>query len=228
MSNNADYDELVGKAPGLAPVAANEEPTGEEQMQYDNLFADFMDVLYGKGEEATKKILQGPGEPYDTIAKTAFTMLKSVVAAYQHERGEIESAVLFGEGGIIHTAVDEIYKRAQAWKIPGVENMDQYAAAQINMMRLVGEYMEQKQDDEGVSEAQEALMDMEEQGNPGGMGDVPPMTGSEKASLRSASAHMPPEQGPEAAAAPPETMPPEEVAVPPAPIEEEAMPQGLV
>lgn len=230
-ASTADYDELVGMHPGLAPMHADEAPTEEETMHFNELFSDFMEQLFGNSKEAAKKMLTSAPVLYQGVAKVAFTVLKASHDKYVQQEGVELGAVLFGQGGMIATAVDEVYKLAVAIKIPGVEDEQQYSAAQFEVMRLVGEYMQKSQDDESVDGAQELLLDIEEAG--GGLDASTPVSSEDRDTLAAGAAPppppLPPEVSPEAAAAVPEGGMPIEEELPVDPAAPPAVPpQGLV
>jgi hypothetical protein len=101
------------------------------------------------------------------VSQASFTLLKGVYDDYKEREGEVPQAVLFGQGGMIATAVDEVFKMASAHKVRGSEDVNQYTAAQMDMMRRVGELLEKEQSDSSVDEAQELMMDVEMAYNPG-------------------------------------------------------------
>lgn len=219
LSANEDYDELVGTNPGLGPVVANEEPNEMEMIQYNELLSDFLETLYGKSEEPAIRMLKSSRELYQGVAKVAFTVLNATHEKYIQREGPIESSVLFGEGGMISTAVDEVFKLAQGAKIPGSDDMNQYSAAQMDAMRLVGELIEKRQEDGSIDEAQDALIDMEMEA--GGGEGAEPLNSEEYSRLQRGAAPQvqPSPDTPEPA------LPPEQ-AVDPAMAG--AQPQGLV
>lgn len=163
-SANSEYDELVQYDPAYAPVSGNEEPDEMEQAHYDALYADFMEELYDNQSDNAVQMLKANGEIYNGVSKTAFMLLKSVYQKHESRNGPTPQAALFGEGGMIHTAVDEMFKFAQAYQIAGSDNQDQYNAAQMDMMRQVGEFLEKDRDDGAVGEAQDLMIEMDELG----------------------------------------------------------------
>ena len=227
-SIKGEYDELVGVHPGLAPVAPDETPTEEETMHFHEIFSDFINKLHTDSQGAVIKSLKAASELYKGVAKTAFEVLKAVHSEYTQKEDVDLSSVLFGQGGMISTAVDEVFKIAVSLKLPGANDEQQYSAAQFEVMRLVGEYMQKIQDDDGVNEAQELMLDMDEAG--GSTDASVPLNAEDRGTLEEAA--MPPE---EAMPPPvPEEMPsPEAQAAVPAdgsPIPQQPVPppQGLV
>lgn len=165
---NGKYDDLVQVKPEEDPWQATEPVTAEEQAHYDDLYADFMDKLYGPNREHVLKILKSSSRDlYSGVAQASFVLLKGVYDEYKRKEGEVPQAALFGEGGMIATSVDEIFKLANVHKLPGSDDINQYTAAQMDMMRRVGELLEKEQSDDAVDEAQDLLMDVEEAYNPG-------------------------------------------------------------
>ena len=222
LSQNQDYDDLVGDNPAMQPMAGQEPANVMEQTHYDELFADFIDNLYGKNEDAVERMLRSSKDIYKGVATVAFQILRATVTQFEHQNSEkVEPAALFGEGGMISTAVDEVYKMAQALNVPGTEDMNQYTAAQMEVMRLVGDFLEKSQDDNAVGEAQEAMIEMEEMG--GGGETAAPLNSEERAALASGAAY---EDQPEPAEVPPEET--GEYTEPPMSEESAAPPQGLV
>lgn len=167
LNKDDQYGELMTLDPGEDPMASTEEPTRAEQAQFDNLYADFMDVLYGRGEASVLKMVRTTPEIFQGVSQAAFTILRGVWGEFQRKEGEeVTPAILFGEGGMINTAVDEVFSIAKANKLPGSDDINQYAAAQMDMMRRVGEYIQQRQDDGAVEEAQDLMTDIEIANNP--------------------------------------------------------------
>lgn len=161
---NTEYDEYVGQekaTPGMQVLMANEEPSAEEQAHWDDLYADFTDELLDNQQRAADKMLQNAPEPYVGISDVAFTLLKGVYTKHVNREGDVPQSVLFGEGGMIHTAVDVVAQYAITKGIEGADSQDQYTAAQVNMMKKVGELVQSESDDSAVEEAQDLLVDVE-------------------------------------------------------------------
>jgi hypothetical protein len=205
VRKNTEYDEYVdvqAPAPELAPLTASETPDEEEQAHYDTMYADFIDLLYEDSVKQVTEMLSTGGDMYDRASQAAFMLLNKVYREHDMRDGPTPQAALFGEGGMIHTAVDEIFQFAQARHIPGADEQDQYTAAQINMMRLVGEELEKEQDDDAVEEAQSLMVDVEMQ-DPNYALDPQPLGAEDKMALedieaQGAAAQAPPvpqEQG---------------------------------
>ena len=169
----SQYDELHTLDPANDPMNADQELSQGEQATYDEMYSDFMDKMLVGGEKPIVKMIKSAPDLYAGVSQAAFTILKAIYPAYAKE-GEDASVALFSEGGMIATAVDEVYQLAQAHRLEGSDDINQYSAAQIDMMRRVGEFMEQRQEDDGVSNAQDLLMDIEEANNPGAIGQTEP------------------------------------------------------
>lgn len=184
LSNNKQYDELVGSLGAQAePLIANEEPTESEMAHFYDLYSDYMDELLGPQEKNVVKVMRSAKELYQGVAKAAFTVLQAVHMRAEQRDGPVPPAALFAEGGMIHSAVDEAFKMAQINNLPGSDSQDQYTASQMEMQRLVGEYLEKKQDDNAVDEAQELMIDIETYD---GAGDGTPLSPEERARLEKA------------------------------------------
>lgn len=172
IRKNTQYDDLVAldphqnEDPGMQVLTANEEPDEEEKFHYDAMYADFMDELYDNQTRNAENMLGNSRELFDGVADVAFTILKAVYQRHDQREGPVPQSVVFGEGGIVHTAVDEVFRYAQALGMPGSDDQDQYVAAQINIMKKVGEYVNNKSDDGAVEEAQDLLVDVEMAGGP--------------------------------------------------------------
>ena len=201
LSQNPYYDTLVGVNPGFDPVISDTVPTDEELLHFKDIYADFIDNLYGKSETAAVKMLGNAPQLYSGVAKVAFNVLLATKQEYEQKEGPLDSAIFFGEGGMISTAVDEVFKMARAQGLPGTDDQDQYSAAQFEVMRLVGEMMQSGQEDGSVGEAQDLLQDIDEAG--GGGQSAAPLSGDERDTLELAAAEgqaplpeeQPPEQG---------------------------------
>lgn len=161
LTQNANYDELVSRDPGYGPVAANEEPDEAEMAHYNMMYADFVEVLYGSQVKNAEQMLQTSNDLYLGVSKVAFTILQAVYQRHDQRDGPVPQAALFGQGGMISTAVDEVFSMAMALKLPDSKDQDQYTAAQMDVMRLVGEFLEKSQDDGAVGQAQDLLIDVE-------------------------------------------------------------------
>lgn len=161
------YDDLVELNPQDDPWQASEEATPEEQAHYDELYAEFMDKLYGPQRDNAVRIVKTAPELFLGVSQASFTLLKGVYEEHRRKEGEVPQAALFGEGGMIATAVDEVFKLANTHKLKGSQDRNQYTAAQMDMMRRVGDLLEKEQSDDSVDEAQDLLLDVEEAYNPG-------------------------------------------------------------
>jgi hypothetical protein len=181
-SGNTQYDSLVPDAPGIEPVAGSEEPDQAEQGHYDILYADFMAELYDNNSERVLKILENKqGETFfQGVSDAAFHILKAVHTKHVQKEGPVPPASLFGEGGMLHTAVDEVFAFAQAYGLQGSNAENQYTAAQMDIMRQAGEYLEKSSDDSAISEAQDLMLDIDEAG---GGGDHPGVAPSDRRDL---------------------------------------------
>lgn len=166
LSANPKYDKLMNLDPGEDPLAGSEEATPEEQAYYDDLFADFVDELYTNQTKNAVKMMQTSPELYQGVSKAAFVLLSGVYTKFKDKERDAAQAALFGEGGMISTAVDELFKLAQMHRLPGSDDTNQYTAAQMDMMRRVGDYLEKNQDDAAVGEAQDLIIDIELANNP--------------------------------------------------------------
>jgi hypothetical protein len=161
LSQRPEYDELVALDPGFGPVAANEEPDKAETAHFEMMYADFVEALYGSQSKNAEEMLKTSQNLYTGVAKVAFNILNAVHQRHEQRDGPVPQAALFGEGAMINTAVDEVFSMAMSLKIPEAQDQDQYTAAQMDMMRLVGEFLEKSQSDESINEAQELMLDME-------------------------------------------------------------------
>lgn len=207
----AMYDELVGMDRGFEQAAANEPASPEEQEQYDNFLSMYIKVLDGPQQERIVDMLDASKNLYQGVSRAAFLTLQSTKLKYEQTRGAINPSVFFGEGGMISTAVDLVFQMAQAAGIAQSDDMEQYSAAQFDIMRQVGEHMRAAQEDGAIGEAQDYLVDME-------MGpddsdeydDVDPPDAEDRRALESAAAPPMEEPAPE-----PEMPMPEEAPMPP-------------
>lgn len=160
------YDDLIKVDPKDDPFEATEPATEEEQAHYDELYADFMDKLYAGARDRVVRQLKNHPQLFQSVSTAAFTVLKATYMDYTRANGEVPQAALFGEGGMISTAVDEVFKLAKIHNLEGSADMNQYTAAQMNMMKLVGEEIENRQEDGAVEETQDLLIDAELAYNP--------------------------------------------------------------
>jgi hypothetical protein len=161
LSQRPEYDELVELDQGFGPIAANEEPDKAETAHFEMMYADFVEELYGAQSKNAEQMLKTSRDLYLGVAQVAFNILKAVHQRHEQRDGPVPQAALFGEGAMINTAVDEVFSMAMSLKLPEAQDQDQYTAAQMDMMRLVGEFLEKSQDDGAVNEAQELMLDME-------------------------------------------------------------------
>jgi hypothetical protein len=175
------YDDLVELRPEEDPWQGSEEASPEEQAHYDDMYADFIDLLYGPQRQNAMKMMETQQNLFQGVSQAAFTLLKGVYDEHTRKEGEVPQAALFGEGGMIATAVDELFKLANAHKLKGSEDVNQYTAAQMDMMRRVGDYLEKEQSDSSTDEAQELMLDVEEAYNPGA--EAPPVGLEDQADL---------------------------------------------
>lgn len=170
IRKNEQYDDFVGGAgmeqqeaanAGISVLTANEEPTSEEMYHYHEMYADFMEALYDNNSRNVEQMIGSSEQLYEGVSEAAITLLRPVYQAHEQKEGEVPQAALFGEGGMIHTAVEEVFQFAQAAGIDGSQSQDQYTAAHVDMMRKVGEFIEKKSDDSAVEEAQDLMVDVE-------------------------------------------------------------------
>jgi hypothetical protein len=182
LSQSGLYDNLITSEPGFEPVTSNEEPSPEEQANYDEMYAAFVDELYGPQRGNAEKMLESGPQLYESVSTVAFNILSAVHQRQEQKDGPVPGASLFGAGGMISTAVDEVFAMAKSMGIPDAQTQDQYTAAQMHIMKLVGEHLEKSQDDDVVGEAQETLLDIE---TADGTADpTAPLDAEENASLR--------------------------------------------
>lgn len=160
------YDDLVELKPEDDPLQGSEPANEEEQAHYDNMFADFIDLLYGPQRDNALKMMKTTPDLFQGVSQASFVLLKGVYDEHTRKEGPVPQAALFGEGGMIGTAVDEMFKLAAAHKLKGSDDINQYTAAQMDIMRRVGDYLEKEQSDDSVNEAQDLLMDIEVANNP--------------------------------------------------------------
>lgn len=168
IRTNDQYDDFVGYSnkdvatdPGIDVLTANEEPTEDEMAHYHEMYADFMEALYDNNSRSVEQLIGSSEQFYEGVSEAAMLLLRPVYQKHEQQVGEVPQASLFGEGGMIHTAVEEVFKFAQASGIEGSQDQDQYTAAHVDMMRKVGEFIENKSDDGAVEEAQDLLVDVE-------------------------------------------------------------------
>lgn len=160
----ASYEDLN---PALGPFEADEPATQEEQDALDDVSAEILKFIHGNNSRSVLGSIANTPELYQGVGNAAFQILLAIKQQYERDGGKLPEAVLFGEGGAIHTAVDEIIQLAQAAGIQGSDDPNQYSAAMMEVMRLTGEYIETTGDDNSVAEAQELLIDVEETGYAG-------------------------------------------------------------
>lgn len=196
IRTNTQYDDFVGHTnksvatdPGIDVLTANEEPTPEEMEHYHEMYADFMAALYDNNSRAVEQMIGSSEQFYEGVSEAAITLLRPVYQKHEQRMGEVPQAALFGEGGMIHTAVEEVFQFAQALGIDGSQDQDQYTAAHIDMMRKVGEYIENKSDDGAVEEAQDLLVDVEMSH---GQGKNPELSGEDISDLEAIAAQQMP------------------------------------
>lgn len=183
LSRNSEYDSLVGDVPSLEPFVGNEEPDEADMEFFYEMYSDYIEELSGKQKDNAIKMMKSAPDLYQGVSQAAFTILEAVKGRVEAREGAVPPAALFGEGAMIHTAVDEMFKLARAANIPGSEDQDQYTASQMDMQRLVGEYLQKAQEDDAIGEAQELMLDSEGIGATGNPEDV---TGNERIQLEQA------------------------------------------
>ena len=155
--------------PALSPFEGTEEPTQEEIDALDDITSEVLNFIHGPNNDAVLGSIGNAQELYQGIGAAAFQILLATKAKFEEGGTKVPPATLFGEGGAIHTTIDELFQLAQAAGIPGANEQDQYSAAMMEVMRLAGDHIETTGDDASVAEAQELLIDVERTG-PNGSG----------------------------------------------------------
>jgi len=161
-----DFDKFVSLEPAVAPLAGSEPASQEEQDALDDVMSEVIKFIHGDNNSSIMRIMNNSQELYQGVGQAAFQILLATKQKYERGGQELPSATIFGEGGAIHSAVDEMFQLAQAARIPGSEDQDQYAASIMEVMRLAGEHIESGSDDTSVNEAQELMIDIESTGGP--------------------------------------------------------------
>lgn len=162
-----NFDEFLTMEPAVQPLVATEEPTQEEVDALDDVVAEVVTFIHGPNNSSVLGMIGNAQELFQGIGAATFQILLATKQKFEQGGTELPSAVLFGEGGAIHTTVDELFQLAQAAGIPGSEDQDQYSASIMEVMRLAGDHIETTGDDASVGEAQELLIDIEETGPQG-------------------------------------------------------------
>ena len=165
---HADFNDLVTMEPAVQPIIGSEEPTQEEIDALDDITSEVVKFIYGDNNASVLGSIANTPELYQGVGFAAFQILLSIKQQFELEGTKVPPATLFGEGGAIHTTVDELFQVAQAAGVEGSDDEAQYSASVMEVMRLAGEYIETTGDDDSISEAQELLIDIEETGQ-GGM-----------------------------------------------------------
>lgn len=179
--SEAGYDDMLAMDPGYQQLSADEDPTPEQEAQFEQVYDEFLHLIEEGGRADVVKIIENSQQLYDGVSTAAFYLLKAAKLEVENRIGPIDPAVFFGEGGMIHSAVDTVFEMAQTAGIRGSDDEQQYTAAQFDMMKKVGEYIQSAQEDGSVEEAQDLLIDIEMSGQPR---DVPPPSPQELSTLR--------------------------------------------
>lgn len=166
--------------PAAQPFIGSEEPTQEEIDALDDITAEVVKFIYGDNNESVLGTISNTPELYQGVGFAAFQILLATKQKFEEGGTKVPSATLFGEGGAIHTTIDELFQVARAAGVPGSDDEDQYSAAMMEVMRLAGEYIENVGDDESIGETQELLIDSEEPG----ANDILAETSEDEESLR--------------------------------------------
>jgi hypothetical protein len=160
--NIGQYETLE---PALGPFEGNEEPTQDEIDSLDDVIAEVLTFIHGPNHESVLgSITNAPEEGggiFKPIGNATFQILLATKAKFEEGGKKLPPAVLFGEGGAIHTTVDELFQMAQAAGVPGADDDQQYSASIMETLRLAGDYIEKTGDDASITEAQELLIDVE-------------------------------------------------------------------
>jgi len=162
-----NFDSYADLDPGLAPFEATEPATEEETDALEDIMAHVLTFIHGENQQSVIDSISNSREIYQGVGNAAFNILLSTKLKYEKDGQKIPPATLFGEGGAIHSTVDEIFQLLEAARVPGADDRDQYAASVMEVMRLAGEHIEKSGDDASTFEAQELLIDSEEAGTPG-------------------------------------------------------------
>lgn len=195
-----DFGQYSTLEPALGPLEATEEPTKEEIDALDDINAEVLNFIHGDNQSSVLASISNGQELYQGIGSAAFQIMLATKSKFEQGGEPIPPASLFGEGGAIHTTVDELFQLAQAAGVPGADDQDQYSAAMMETMRQVGEYIEQTGDDASVAETQELLIDIEQTGGQGvgepELGEEDALRGTIQRSLDAQNQALSPEQTP--------------------------------
>ena len=200
-----NFEEMVTMTPAFGPVNADEEPTPDEVDALDDINAEVLNFIHGDNNESVMGSIGNAQELYQGVAGAAFQILLAVKQQFEAGGEKVPPAALFGEGGAIHSTIDELFQLAQAAGMEGSNDQDQYNASMMEVMRLAGDHIEKTNDDSSVAEAQELLIDIESAANPEaavGAVDEDSLTGTIQRSLDAQNLALQPEQVPPEGAAP--------------------------
>ena len=197
------FEDMVSMTPEFGPLNADQEPTQDEIDALDDINAEVLMFIHGPNNGSVMGMVGNSPELYQGVAAAAFQILLATKQKFEAGGEKVPPAALFGEGGAIHTTIDEIFQLAQAAGMPGSEDQDHYNAAMMEVMRLAGDHIEKTNDDASVGEAQELLIDIETaDGQAGGYQPVEEdvLAGTIQRSLDAQNQALQPQQVPEDAA----------------------------
>ena len=195
-----NFEEMVTMTPAFGPLNADEEPTQEEVDALDDINAEVLNFIHGDNNSSVMGSIGNAVELYQGVGAAAFQILLAVKQKFEAGGEKVPPAALFGEGGAIHSTIDELFQLAQAAGMEGSDDQDQYNASMMEVMRLAGDHIEKTNDDDSVAEAQELLIDIETAANPEqavqGV-DEDSLTGTIQRSLDAQNQALQPEQVPD-------------------------------
>lgn len=180
----SDFSKHITAEPAFGPLTADQEPTPEEQDARDDAVAEMMTFMYGDNSDSVLGVMSNARELYQGVGQAAYHILNATKTKFEKGDVQLPSAAIFGEGGMIHSAVEELMQLAQAAGLPGSDDQDQYHAAMFETYRLVGEHIQSSGEDGSIAEAQELLIDVETAG--GNMSTAPGLNPGQEEDLQGA------------------------------------------
>ena len=155
-----DMEELEAGAdymndPQLSNMVANEDASPEQEQMLGEAIVGIMDFVYS--EEGMASIVQifnqDQRELYEQVPDIGEMILQKAYADMASSGQEPDSAVFFGDGGLLQQLPPMLFEIAETIGKPGADDPQQMEAAMIGLYQKAGQYILDKDDTDAKQQA---------------------------------------------------------------------------
>jgi hypothetical protein len=149
MDPNDPYND-----PQFNAVKGSEPASPQQDRQMAGHLADALEFIYSdKGLPAITRGLKSDLPLYESVPKLTKVILEKTLANMK-EANAVDSAIFFGEGGLLQQIPQELFGLAQTLGVQGADDQDQISAALMGTYKMAGEHLLEQGDEESLIEAQ--------------------------------------------------------------------------